>query len=312
MKPIWPFRNVALKALSVALAVMLWIIVAGEETIERGMRVPLELRQFPAGLELQGEAPLLVDVRVRGGAGTLSRLGAGDIAAVLDLHGARPGHRLFQLTPDQVRAPFGVQVVQVTPQTVALAFEASASRVVPVVPAVEGDPAPGYIAQQLLADPKSVEIVGPESAVERVKEAVTEPVSIEGATQDVTDTVSVGLLDPALRLKNPRLATVTVHVVPGPEERTFRGRPVHLRNLGTNLHAQATPNAVDIVLRGTRQGLSHMNVEHVSAFVDLTSLGSGAYVLPIQVDMSQEAGVARIDPATVHVRISSVDASVRD
>ena len=38
-----------------ALAVLLWMVVAGEETVERGLRVPLELQQFPAGLELQGE-----------------------------------------------------------------------------------------------------------------------------------------------------------------------------------------------------------------------------------------------------------------
>ena len=115
-----------------------------------------------------------------------------------------------------------------------------------------------------------------------------------------------------LRLKSPRLATVTVHVVPGPQERTFRARPVHLKNLGANLHAQAMPNAVDIVLRGTRQGLGRVNVESVTAFVDLASLGSGAYELPIHVDVSQEAGVARIDPASVHVRISSVDGHARD
>jgi hypothetical protein len=312
MKPIWPFRHVALKALSIGLAVMLWLIVAGQETIERGLRVPLELRQFPAGLELQGEAPLLVDVRLRGASEALSRLGAGDIVAVLDLHGARPGHRLFQLTPDQVRVPFGVQVVQVTPQTVALAFENSATRLVPIVPAVEGDPAPGYVVGTLAAEPNSVEVVGPESAVERVKEAITEPVSIAGAVQDVTDTVTVGLLDPALRLKSPRLATVTVQVVPGPEERTLRARPVHLKNVGTNLSAQAMPSAVDVILRGSRQGLNRVDAEYVTAYVDLASLGSGAYVLAVRVDASQEAGIARIDPATVHVRISSVSASARD
>ena len=42
------------------------MVVAGEQTVERGLRVPLELQQFPAGLELQGEPPALVDVRVRG------------------------------------------------------------------------------------------------------------------------------------------------------------------------------------------------------------------------------------------------------
>ena len=67
------------------------MVVSGEETVERGLRVPLELQQFPAGLELQGEAPSTVDVRVRGASGALSRVGAGDVVAVLDLRGARAG-----------------------------------------------------------------------------------------------------------------------------------------------------------------------------------------------------------------------------
>ena len=75
----WPFRHLGLKALSVGLAALLWLVVAGEETVERGLRIPLELQQFPEGLELQGEAPALVDVRVRGSSGALSRVGPGEI-----------------------------------------------------------------------------------------------------------------------------------------------------------------------------------------------------------------------------------------
>ena len=54
MKVPWPFGHFGLKAVSVGLAIALWIAVAGEETVERGLRVPLELQQFPPGLELQG------------------------------------------------------------------------------------------------------------------------------------------------------------------------------------------------------------------------------------------------------------------
>jgi hypothetical protein len=111
MTPIWPFRHFGLKVWSVVLAVALWLAVTGDESVERGLRVPLELQQFPAGLELQGDAPALVDVRVRGESSALGRVGAGDIVAVLDLKTARPGRRLFQLTPEQVRVPFGVEVV---------------------------------------------------------------------------------------------------------------------------------------------------------------------------------------------------------
>ena len=106
---IWPFRHLGLKLLSLGLAVMLWMVVSGEETVERGLRVPLELQQVPAGLELLGDVPATVDVRVRGASGTLSRVGAGDVVAVLDLRTAQPGRRLFPLTPEQVRVPFGVR-----------------------------------------------------------------------------------------------------------------------------------------------------------------------------------------------------------
>ena len=47
MKRIWPFEHFGLKVLSVGVAVLLWMAVAGEETVERGLRVPLELQQFP-------------------------------------------------------------------------------------------------------------------------------------------------------------------------------------------------------------------------------------------------------------------------
>ena len=70
---------------------------------------------------------------MRGTSGALSRVSPGDIVAVLDLRGARAGRRLFHLTPEQVRAPFGVEVVQMTPPSVAMVFEPEAARQVPVI-----------------------------------------------------------------------------------------------------------------------------------------------------------------------------------
>src|SRR5215213_4101534 len=110
---------------------MLWMAVSGEETVERGLRVPLELQQLPGNVELTGDVPTTVDVRVRGGSGVLSRVGAGDVVAVLDLRSTRAGRRVFPLTQDQVRVPFGVDVVQIMPSAIAIAFEASATRRVP-------------------------------------------------------------------------------------------------------------------------------------------------------------------------------------
>ena len=301
----WPFRHLGLKLLSFGLALSLWMVVAGEETVERGLRVPLELQQFPSGLELQSEPPSTVDVRVRGASSALGRLSAADVVAVLDLRGARAGRRLFHLTPDQVRAPFGVDVVQVTPATVAFVFENSASRVVPIEPAVEGKPAPGYVVGKARVEPDRVEIIGPESAVQRTTEALTEPVSVEGARDRVLEAVTVGVLDPSLRVRSPRLVTVTVPVLAAPQERTIHALPLRLHNVGPSIAADAVPSVVTVVLRGSREALNRIEPDDVRAYVDLGGLGTGQYELTVRADASRDVGVMRIEPPSVQVRIAS-------
>jgi len=301
----WLFGNLWLKLLSIGLALMLWMVVSGEETVERGLRVPLELTQVPAGLELLGDVPATVDVRVRGASGTLSRVAAGEVVAVLDLHTAQSGRRLFPLTPEQVRVPFGVEIVQVQPSAVTMAFEMSASREVPIVPAVDGRPAPGFVIGPLTAEPRMVEIIGPDSAVKRATEVVTEPLSVAGATTQVKQSVILGLLDPALRLKTARSAVVTVQILPAPLERMLRNQPVHLRNLGPNLQAEAVPPAVDLTVRGNRETLGRVAADDLTAFIDLAGLGPGQYSLTVHADSARDAGVTRVTPDAVQVRVTS-------
>ena len=77
-----PFRNFGLKLLAVALGATVWYLVAGEQIVERALRIPLEFVNLPAQLELVGDAPAVVDVRVRGSSGALSRVTNGELVAV--------------------------------------------------------------------------------------------------------------------------------------------------------------------------------------------------------------------------------------
>lgn len=212
------FRNLSLKVVSVVLAALLWLIVSGERTVERALRIPLEFVNLPAQLELVGDAPAVVDVRVRGSSGALSRVANGELVAVLDLRTARSGQRLFHLTGDDVMTPFGIEVVQITPSSVPIVFESIARKSVPVLAGIEGEPRPGYAAGVASVVPATVEVVGPASAVARLTEAITEPVSVAGATKSFTDTVNVGIADPTVRLRVPTTAVVTVRVTSPPSQ----------------------------------------------------------------------------------------------
>ena len=298
-----PFRHLGLKLLSVGLAVLLWVAVLGQHVVERGVRVPLEFENIPAALEIVGSPPTTADVRLRGTSSLLSRLEPGEVVAILDLASARPGARLFHLRTDQVRVPFGVEVAQVSPGTVAIELERASSRVVPVQPMVDGQPASGYVVSKISVEPANVEIVGPESRVRQVLAATTETVVIDEATAPVKDVVNLGVTDASVRLREPRSAVVVVEIVRATESRDFTGVPVRLRNAGAGLRTQADPAVVTISLYGGRDVLEKLSADVVTASVDLAGLGPGRYTLPIRVDLPPETGLGAIRPPTASVSI---------
>jgi YbbR domain-containing protein len=85
----------------------------------------------------------------------------------------------------------------------------------------------------------------------------------------------------------------------------LRRRPVHLRSLGSMLSAEANPTSVDVTVRGNRDALNRVAADDVVAYVDLSGLGAGEYTLTPHADASQDAGVMRIEPNSVKVRITS-------
>ena len=225
-----PFRHLGLKVLSIAFAVALWLSVGDQRAVERNMRVPLEFHNLPTGLELVDSPPESVEVRLRGPLSSLGRLPPGEVVAVLDLQSARSGTRLFNLIAEHVRVPYGVQVSQITPSSVSLAFEAMLTKIVPIVPAVDGDPASGYSVGRISSDPAVVTIAGPISQVNLVKQATTEPLSVARAAATVVDRVTVGVTNDNVRLETPQVATVTVEIVPTAVERRVTDVQVATRN----------------------------------------------------------------------------------
>ena len=297
------FRHLGLKVLSLLLAVLLWFMVAGQKDAERSLRIPLEFQNIPERLELTEEPPSFVDVRLRGPAGSLGQVRAGDIVAVLDLSAARPGRRLFHLTPEQVSAPAGLRIVHVLPATVALTFEPSAAKTVPVVPVVEGEPAQGYVVGRVTADPAMAHVVGPESALLRITEATTEPIVVQGQRTRVRERVNVAVADDSVRLRTAQTALVTIEIQRAPVEQVIAEVPVRVQNLRNGLRAELTPRSVGVAVKGPPATVEQLRGDSIPAFVDLTGLGRGSYNLPVRFEPSSQFGVTGAKPAHVRVRI---------
>jgi len=299
-----PFSHFGLKIVSVGFALMLWYLVSSQQSaVERGLRIPLGLQNLPANLEMVEPPQESVDVRLRGAADLLSRLAPGDVVATIDLSSAQVGRRLFHISPERVRAPFSVEVAQITPQSVAIRFEASATRVVPVQPSVEGEPAAGFIVGEVTAEPKVVEVMGPESVVRRVEEAITEPLWVGAASSAVKASVLLGVAEPGVRVKTARNALVTVAIVPAPETRILDSVPVRTRNLAQGLTAHVTPPMVRVRVRGNKATVEKIRDSSVMAYVDLSGISEGDYGLPVRLEPSKDVAIDQLDPTVVNIHV---------
>jgi YbbR domain-containing protein len=203
------------------------------------------------------------------------------------------------LSGADVRTPFGVEVVQITPSNVSIEFELPATKMIPVIPAIQGEPEDGYVVGAVTANPASVQVVGPSSAVEGLSAAMTESVSVAGATGPVTEIVQVGVGDPSVRLRSPVSATVTVDVLVRPVEWVIAGLPVRARG---GAPSDAVIAEVAVYLRGPR-GLRSSAVRDFDASVDTEGLPVGVFELPVHVTPPAGVGVIRVEPPFVRVEV---------
>lgn len=295
------FENLPLKLASLALAVVLWFVIAGEKTSERGLNVPVELQNFPQNLELTGDPVNSVEVRLRASPGIIHALGPQEISAQINLAGAGEGERIIHLTAETVRVPFGVRVVKITPSILTLTFERTLQKAVPVRPRLIGRPAAGYEVAEVVSDPPEVRFAGPKSRVQEVESAFTEPVSVEGAEASVVDRVSIGLEDPVLRLQGASRVQVTARIREESGKRRFESVPVEVRG-GAGV---ARPAMVRLVITGPVALLKQLQPGSVHAYVSLVDPQAGVQRLPVAVELASgfaAASLSEVEPAEVTVR----------
>lgn len=115
----WILHNWYLKLLAVTISFLLWAAYTSEPFVEVGYNVPIFF-DVPPQVEISGEAPSQVHVRVRGRSAVLRRIAPNDLAITVDLASATEGSTLVRITPSQLQLPPSAELVRVTPAEIRL------------------------------------------------------------------------------------------------------------------------------------------------------------------------------------------------
>lgn len=202
-------HNLGLKITSLILAAGLWLAVASSPPSEVALNVAIIFRNMPADLEISTANIPSVQIRVRGPERIVRRLQSSDVRAEVDLTGMKAGERTFDLTK-AIGTPNGLEVAQVVPNEVHVAFDTRATRQVPVRPRVVGTFASGYRIGQIVTDPAVVEVIGPKKEVDSVDTAITDSVDITGVLDQITVTRPAYVSDPLIQVTDPNSVRITI------------------------------------------------------------------------------------------------------
>ena len=216
----WLKRNFSTLLMSFLLAIAVWVSAVLSEDPNEVRLYPQAVKVEAVGLEsglivVEG-LPASVRVSLRAPRSLWTRIidDPTSVRATVDLTGLQPG---TYTVPVQITVAYHPsEVVSVVPARLEIAIDRQVSKTVTVELDTHGDAAVGYYAAAPLVQPYTVEVSGPESAVERVK-AVRAEVSIEGARETVEKEVSLVAVDDegkpvrGVKLSSSR-ATVTVAI----------------------------------------------------------------------------------------------------
>lgn len=298
------FQNLPLKLIAFVLAVIIWVLVVGEQKSEVRLTVPLELRNLPTDLEII-ESLREVEVTIRGFSSSVKRLTSRDFDVHIDLSNVVKGSNTFTISPDDISGPVGSTVIQVSPSNVEVLLDATVLKVLPVEAIIRGRPADGYVLGEVISIPKSVKVTGAQSLLKNVTKVETEAVILDNSTERLSKKVKIKLLNSSFRIdKEDEIVEITTEIVPEMISRFFENIPL-LVEKGEERKVTFAPDSVTALINGPKLQLQQLSSEDIPALVETKSLPEGQSTVQVKFTLPELVTVKVYYPKTIITNISN-------
>lgn len=258
----------SLKLLSLAIAVVLWLLVTGQnEPVTAHVNVQLNFIR-PQSLEISNDPPRVVDVMLTGSRNKLDDLTSLDLVATVDISDQRAGERVLRLADKaQVSLPQGIKVDGFQPSAIPIRLEPVVERQVAIEPKLEGKPPEGFEVYGVHPNKGSVAVRGPASRVNSLQKVMTETIWLTDHKENFTAAnVAIDIPDPKVDLLEPSI-NVAVHIGEVRIERTFSGVVVNMPN-----GVKVQPATTSVTLLGPASLLDSLKADELKIMVNQEGL----------------------------------------
>jgi YbbR domain-containing protein len=202
-------ENLGLKISAILIALFLWYFVTSRGQSEVSVEVPIEFKNIPAGLGIAGSSSKLAAVNVRGQERLMKNIKTSNIRVMVDLTRAKKGEGIFYINKDEIKLPYAMTVTTVSPTSLKVKMDETATKSVPVTPFITGVPEQGYTVKTVEVEPRNIMVQGLKSDVRKITGLKTEALDITGLSESLAQNLDI---DTAGTNVTPEVATVKVKV----------------------------------------------------------------------------------------------------
>lgn len=254
----------SLKLLSLAIAVVLWLLVTGQnEPVTAHVNVQLNFIR-PQSLEISNDPPRTVDVMLTGSRNKLDDLTSLDLVATVDISDQRAGERVLRLADKAlISLPQGIKVDGYQPSAIPIHLEPIVERQVTVEPKLEGKPADGFEVYSVHPSKGSVMVRGPASRVNSLQRVLTETIWLAGHKESFpAKNLAIDVPDPKVDLLEP-IVTVDVQIGEVRKEKNFSGV-----NVSTSQGGSVQPATTSVTVLGATSLIDALKPEDLKIVLD--------------------------------------------
>lgn len=254
----------SLKLLSLAIAIVLWLLVTGQnEPVTAHLNVQLNFIR-PQALEISNDPPRTVDVMLTGSRNKLDDLTSLDLVATVDISDQRAGERVLRLADKAaIPLPQGIKVDGYQPSAIPIHLEPIVERQVAVEPKLEGKPPDGFEVYSVHLSKNTVTARGPASRVNALQKATTESIFLAGHKESFpAGSLAVDVPDSKVDLLEP-VVSVQVEIGEARKVKNFSGVIVT-----TSQGGKVQPATTSVTLLGASSVLDSLKAEDLKIVLE--------------------------------------------
>jgi hypothetical protein len=300
-------ENWPVKALSIALALVLFVFNRLNTMTTRSLSVPLTV-ETNSTLVPASSHPRNVRVSLKGEDENVKSIEDGDIEAYVDFTRYEDGG--LYSAPVLIRKKGNALNVEpleiaVSPPKLSVQLDRRINKTIPLTAVVRGRVADGFDLVSYSISPLEIAVTGPVGFLEPVVEIETEIIDLDGRNGDFTMEVNIPNPNPFFVLRGSGTVEFSCIIRPAVSVRTIEGIPIILVGLDPEFEADMGGRTGSVRFEGSQSQLDNFQPPPNFFTVDCSGISEpGTYTLPVALNLSQAFSLIRREPEELSLTIT--------